>query len=82
MFVTSYSRFLSSVVSDTSESLGHFEENTLLSHVIVSDDFSLSTSDLIIRLYFVVGVTHRHRMREGFLARCEGDAQLLVHLKV
>ena len=36
MVVTSHSRFLTSGVSDTSESLGHFAESTLLSHDLVS----------------------------------------------
>ena len=43
MIVTSYSRFLVSGVSDTSESLGHFAESTLFSHEKVSDDFSSSS---------------------------------------
>ena len=55
MVVTSYSRFLTSRVPDTSESLGHFAESTLLSHDKVSDDLTWSTSTLIIRLYFLVG---------------------------
>ena len=66
MVVTSYSRFLTSGVPDTSESLGHFAESTLLSHEKVSDDFSWSSSDLIIRLYFLVGVRHRHRCERAF----------------
>ena len=66
MIVTSYSRFLISGVPDTSESLGHFAESTLLSHDIVSDDFSWSSSDLIIRLYFLVSVRHRHRCERTF----------------
>ena len=66
MVVTSYSRFLTSGVSDTSESLGHFAESSLLSHNIVSDDFSWSSSNLIIRLYFLVGVRHRHRCERAF----------------
>ena len=66
MVVTSYSRFLTSGVSDTSESLGHFAESTLLSHDKVSDDFSWSSSNLIIRLYFLVGVRHRHRCERAF----------------
>ena len=71
MVVTSYSRFLTSGVSDTSESLGRFAESTLLSRDMVSDDLSWSSSDLIIRLQI--------SMREDFLADYEGDAQLLVH---
>ena len=47
----------------------------------ISDDFAWSSSDLIIRLYFLVGVRHRHRCERGFLARYEGDVQLLVHLQ-
>ena len=66
MIVTSYSRFLTSGVPDTSESLGHFAESTLLSHDIVSDDLSWSSSDLIIRLYFLVSVRHRHRCERAF----------------
>ena len=66
MVATSYSRFLTSGVSDTSESLSHFAESTLLSHDIVSDDFSWSSSNLIIRLYFLVGVRHRHRCERAF----------------
>ena len=81
MIVTSYSRLLTSGVPDTSESLGHFAESTLLFHDVVSDDFSWSSSDLIIRLYFLVGVRHRHRSRERSLAEYEGGAQLLVHLQ-
>ena len=81
MIVTSCSRLLVSGVSDTSESLGHLAESTLLSHDVVSDDLSWSTSDLIIRLYFLVSVRHRHRCEEGCLARYEGGAQLLVHLQ-
>ena len=51
MIVTSYSRFLTSRVPDTSESLGHF----------AGKRFSWSSSDLIIRLCFLVSVRHRHR---------------------
>ena len=69
MVVTSYSRFLTSGVSDTSESLGHFAESTLLSHDTVSDDFSWSSSNLIIRLYFLVGVQAQASMQKGCLAR-------------
>ena len=63
MIVTSCSRFL---VSGVSESLGHFAESTLLSHEVVSDDLSWSTSDLIIRLYFLVSVRHKHRCERAF----------------
>ena len=66
MVVTSYSRFLTSGVSDTWETLGHFAESTLLSHDVVSDDLSWSTSDLIIRPYFLVSVRHRHRCERAF----------------
>ena len=67
MVVTSYSRFLTSGVPVTSESLGHFAESTLLSHDTVSDDFSWSSSNLIIRLYFLVGVRHRPGCERAFL---------------
>ena len=66
MIVTSCSRFLTSGVPDTSASLGHFAESTLLSHEKVSDDFSWSSSDLIIRLYFLVSFRHRHRCERAF----------------
>ena len=66
MIVTSCSRFLISGVPDTSESLGHLAKSTLLSHAVVSDDLSWSTSDLIIRLYFLVSVRHRHRCERTF----------------
>ena len=51
MVVTSYSRFLTS---------------GLLSHEKVSDDFSWSSSDLTISLYFLVSVRHRHRCERAF----------------
>ena len=66
MIVTSCTRFLVSRVPDTSESLGHLAKITLLSHDVVSDDFSWSTSDLIIRQYFLVSVRHRHRCERAF----------------
>ena len=59
-------KFVTSGVPDTSESLGHFAESTLLSHDIVSDDFSWSSSNLITRLYFLVGIRHRHRWERAF----------------
>ena len=42
LVVTSFPRFLTSGVLDTSESLGHFAESTLLSHDTVSDALSWS----------------------------------------
>ena len=67
MIVTSCSRFLVSGVPDTSESLGHLAESTLLSHDVVSDDLSWSTSDLITRLYLLVSIRHRQRCERAFL---------------
>ena len=81
MVVTSYSRFLTSGVSDTSESLGHFAESTLLSHDIVSDDFSSSSSNFIILLYFLVGVRHRHRCERASSQDTKETLKILVHLQ-
>ena len=53
--------FHGSGVSDTSESFCHLAESTLLSHDVVSDDFTWPTSGLIVRLNLVVGSRHRHR---------------------
>ena len=36
------------------------------SHDIVSDEFSWSSSDLIVRLNFLVSVRHRHRYERTF----------------
>ena len=58
MIVTSCSRFL------VFGSFGHVREprSSRGKHAaLVSDDLSWSTSDLIVRLYFLVSVTHRHR---------------------
>ena len=65
MTTTSCSSFLGSGVSDTSESLCHLAESTLLSHDVVSDDFTWSTSDLIVRLYLHVDIRHRHRCKRA-----------------
>ena len=47
----------------------HLAESALLSHDVVSDDFTWPTPDLIVRLYLLAGI------RQG------GVAQLLVHLQ-
>ena len=46
---------------DTSEGFCHLAESTLLSHDVVSGDFTWPTSDLIVRLYLLVGIRHGHR---------------------
>ena len=61
MTASSCSSFLGSGVSDTSESVCHLAESTLLSHDVVSDNFTWPTSDLIVRLTLLVGIRHRHR---------------------
>ena len=61
MTAASCSSFLGTGVLDTSEGLCHFTKSALLSHDVVSDDFSWPTSDLIVRLYLLVSIRHRHR---------------------
>ena len=65
--MTSCSRFL---VSGFSEHVGEPRsfrgKHAALSHDVVSDDLSWSTSNLIIRLYFLVSVRHRHRCERPF----------------
>ena len=45
--------------------LCHLAESTLLSHDVVSDDFTWPTSDLIVRFYLHVGIRHRHRCKRA-----------------
>ena len=61
MTATSCSSFLVSAVSDTSRGFRHLAESALLSHDVVSDDFTWPTSDLIVRLYLLASIRHQHR---------------------
>ena len=71
MTATSCASFLGWGVSDTPESFCHLAESTLLSHGVVSDDLIWPTSDLIVRLYLLVGIRHRHRCEKAVLQDTE-----------
>ena len=80
MIVTSYSDF-SFREFPTRRRASVISRKARWSLTIVSDDLTWSSSNLIIRLYFLLSVGHKHRCERFFSQKYEEGAQLLVHLQ-